>query len=59
MAQASAWNVGTYAPMLRENSQVEDPQGGKYRCGDRDGVACSSDEAFVIKEEQRGDSNLA
>jgi len=58
MAQASIWNVGTYALMLRENSQVEDPLGGKYRCGDRGGVTCSSDEFFVMKKEQRGGSNL-
>ncbi len=29
VAQALVWNVGTYAPMLRENSQVEVPLGGK------------------------------
>jgi hypothetical protein len=49
IAQASVWNVGTYAPMSRENSQVEDPLGEKYRCGDRGGATCSSDELSISK----------
>ena len=40
--------------MIRENSQVEDPLGGKYRCGDRGGMTRSSDEAPVTGVERRG-----
>jgi len=50
--------MGTYASMIRENSQVEQPLGGKYRCGDRGGATRSSDEVSVMEMEQRGGSNL-
>ena len=31
LAQALAWNVGTWSTMLRETVQGDEPQGQKYR----------------------------
>jgi len=33
MAQAFVWNVGTYDSDDKGEVQVEEPQGGEYRCG--------------------------
>ena len=57
MSQALVWNVGTYASMLSGKLTSERLLGGKYRCGDRGGATCNSDETFVMKEEQRGSSS--
>ena len=54
VAQASVRNVGTCAPMPRENSKRRTRKDKSTDAGCRGGTACSSKETSVMGVERRG-----
>jgi len=58
VAQASARNLGTCSSLLRENSKRKPRKDKSTDAEHRGGATRSSDESFVMKDEQRGSSNL-
>ena len=54
VAQASAENLGTCNPMLREKSKRRTRKDQSTEAGYRGGTARSSEETFVMGVERRG-----